>query len=274
MTRMTSTTVVPSYQVRARNLVPDSDNKIHDDDVAQRFGFSGALVPGVEVFAYAVHPFVAAWGTAFFDGGRLAVRFRRPVYDGDLVEVVAEAQPGDSAWGFRIAGADGEVRATGTAHAPLAVGDRPDASRFPVADIPADPPPADAHSLAIGTVLGTIVETATPSGCADYLAGIGETSPRYAGEGIVHPGLLLRMVNASLFRNVALGPWIHTESDCTFLGIALVGVTLSSRAIVTGLSSRNGNDYVHYDALVLADDDPVMLAHHTAIYRLGTIIAT
>jgi len=42
--------------VRARNLAPDSDNKIHDDSVAQQFGFSGALVPGVDVLAYASHP--------------------------------------------------------------------------------------------------------------------------------------------------------------------------------------------------------------------------
>lgn len=57
------TTVVP-YAVVARNIDPHADNRIHDDDVAQRFGFTGALVPGVEVFAYATSPLVAAWGPA------------------------------------------------------------------------------------------------------------------------------------------------------------------------------------------------------------------
>src|SRR5581483_4677677 len=131
-------------------------------------------------------------------------------------------------------------------------------------------PVADERSLAAGTVLGTVIEVTHPDGCAEYLTGIGETSTLYAEHGLIHQGLLLRMVNASLFRNVVLGPWIHTESDCVFLGLAAVGSTLSSRAVVTGLSSRNGNDYVHFDALVLADETPEMLAHHTAIYRLAT----
>ena len=41
------------YIVNAFNLSAASENKIHDDTVARRFGFTGALVPGVEVYAYA-----------------------------------------------------------------------------------------------------------------------------------------------------------------------------------------------------------------------------
>jgi acyl dehydratase len=266
MSRMTSTPVGSTYQVRARNLAPDSDNKIHDDDVARRFGFSGALVPGVEVFAYAVHPFVDLFAADFFTGGALSIRFRRPVYDGELLAVTAEAA--GAAWSVRVTGPDGEVRALGTGAGPTGP-PAIEVDRFATADVPAELPAADGTSLAVGTVLGTIVETALPDGCGEYLEGINETSPLYADESIVHPGLLLRMVNASLFRNVALGPWIHTKSDCTFVAPARVGATLSSRAVVTDLSSRNGNDYVHYDALVLADESPAMLVHHTAIYRLG-----
>src|SRR3954454_18776307 len=85
------TTTAP-YRVRARTLAVDSDNKIHDDDVAARLGFAGGLVPGVELFAYTVHPFVAAWGREVLDSGRLELRFRRPVYDGDEVLVTPSAE--------------------------------------------------------------------------------------------------------------------------------------------------------------------------------------
>src|SRR5207248_3651886 len=78
---------LPAHRLVARNLVPDSDNKIHDDDVARQFGFTGALVPGVEVFGYATNPPVARWGQAFLTGGRCSIRFRRPVYDGDTITV-------------------------------------------------------------------------------------------------------------------------------------------------------------------------------------------
>ena len=54
--------VPAAYEVRAFNGAAASENKIHDDTVAQRFGFRGALVPGVAVFAYMAHLPVARWG--------------------------------------------------------------------------------------------------------------------------------------------------------------------------------------------------------------------
>jgi len=46
----------------AFNTALDSENKIHDDDVARRFGFSGGLVPGVDVYAYLTWGPVSTWG--------------------------------------------------------------------------------------------------------------------------------------------------------------------------------------------------------------------
>ena len=58
-----------AYDVRAFNQAAASENKIHDDTVAQRFGFRGALVPGVTVFAYMAHQPVARWGRAWLERG-------------------------------------------------------------------------------------------------------------------------------------------------------------------------------------------------------------
>ena len=51
-----------AYRVQAYNTAHSSENKIHDDSVARRFGFSGALVPGVDVYAYMMHLPVERWG--------------------------------------------------------------------------------------------------------------------------------------------------------------------------------------------------------------------
>src|SRR6185437_14019068 len=53
------------YRVSAYNTSKFSENKIHDDTVARKFGFSGGLVPGVDVLAYMLHMPVAKWGRAF-----------------------------------------------------------------------------------------------------------------------------------------------------------------------------------------------------------------
>ena len=62
---------------------------MHDDAVARRFGFSGGLVPGVDVYAYMAHPAVARWGRDFLERGSLQARFLKPVYDGETAIVAA-----------------------------------------------------------------------------------------------------------------------------------------------------------------------------------------
>lgn len=43
-----------TYRVEAYNTAKLSENKMHDDTVAKRFGFSGGLVPGVDVMGKSV----------------------------------------------------------------------------------------------------------------------------------------------------------------------------------------------------------------------------
>src|SRR6516225_12504700 len=76
-----------TYRVSAYNTSKLSENKIHDDTVARRFGFSGGLVPGVDVMAYMMHLPVARWGRAFLARGLVEARFLKPVYDGETAEV-------------------------------------------------------------------------------------------------------------------------------------------------------------------------------------------
>jgi acyl dehydratase len=250
-----------SYELVARNIDPDADNQIHDDDVAQRYGFTGALVPGVELFAYCTSPLVAAWGVAWLSGGRLAVRFRRPVHDGETVTLSVE-ESRDGTHGLELAGPDGTTRTVATAEPP-APQQVPDLARYPTAPLP-DVPQAAPR---LGS-FGTVEQVAEPAACTAYLDAVAEPVPLYRDAGLVHPGLLLRLVNAALMDNVALGPWIHTASDCRFLGVARVGEHLAVRSVVTEMFERSGHSYVRYDALVLADERPVAEVRHEAIWRL------
>ena len=53
---------ITDHQLEAYNTSKDSDNKIHDDAIAKKFGFAGGLVPGVDVYAYLTNPVVKTWG--------------------------------------------------------------------------------------------------------------------------------------------------------------------------------------------------------------------
>src|SRR5258707_15848376 len=82
------------YHVVAFNTAKVSENKIHDDEVAKKFGFGGGLVPGVDVYAYMTHLPVERWGRAWLEHGTAECRFSKPVYDGDRVTVSASEEAG------------------------------------------------------------------------------------------------------------------------------------------------------------------------------------
>ena len=236
-------------------VIEECDNKIHSDDVARRFGFSGALVPGVELFARTTTPLVAAWGEDWLSGGRIDLRFRRPAYDGEemLVELDGER--------LAVTGPGGELRCVGAA-GPTAP--RPDLAGL--ADVPL--PPSPVADPVVGP-FGSIREPGTVAENDWYLDAIGEPLTLYRERSLAHPGLLLRLVNRLLMRNVALGPWIHTSSDCTFLGPARLPAEMIVHGRGTGVGRRGAHDEVRYDALVLAEGNPVLHVHHTALYRLA-----
>src|SRR3974390_317146 len=103
------------YQIEAFNTAKQSENKIHDDDVARRFGFKGGLVPGVEVYAYMTHLPVARWGRDWLEHGTADCRLLKPVYDGDMVSVTASETGGGL--DLRLE-SHGELCATGQAGLP------------------------------------------------------------------------------------------------------------------------------------------------------------
>jgi acyl dehydratase len=253
-----------AYEVLAHNLSAHSENKIHDDTVARRFGFTGALVPGVEVYAYACHPAVRRWGRAWLERGTAECRFQSPVYDGDRVAVEA-TEVGD---GIALTVRRGEALcATGQAALPAAAAP-PDPAAWPWRAPPAIRPPASEESLARGMVLGTSPLEVTPALAADYLAAVREADPIYTREGLVHPGQVLRLCNQALVQNVVLGPWIHVGSRVRNLAAARVGQSLTARARVTDNSERKGHRFVELDVLVV-DGAGAAVAQvlHTAIWR-------
>ena len=246
-------TVAP-YVVVARNIDPDSDNAIHADDVAQEHGFSGALVPGVDLFGLATSPLVSAWGQSWLASGRIDLRFRRPVYDGEALTVALDGAA------LTVTGPDGVVRCVGSAG--------PDGGSQVGAYDDVLLPSVLAPDPVVGP-LGTVREAGTASYNEEYADALGEPLALYRDASLAHPGLLLRLVNLLLMRNVALGPWVHTASSCRFLGVAHLPAELTVQGKVTELFRRGCHDYVRYDALVLADDRPVLEVDHTAIYRLS-----
>jgi hypothetical protein len=257
-----------TYSVEAYNISHASENKIHDDAVAQKLGFAGGLVPGVEVFAYACHPVVRRWGRTWLERGQMQCRFLKPVYDGRIANVTAEDAEGGL--DLKVA-SEGVLCATGHASLPDRAPSPPalDSYQVRAPSAAAKRPPADQASLATGTWFGIAPVEVTSTYIADYARDIREADPLYVDAGIVHPGQLLRLCNLILRENVVLPPWIHTGSKLTNFRAASLGDVLTARGRVTDNYERKGHRLVDLDVLIIANGKTaVAQVAHTAVYQL------
>ncbi len=252
------------YRVQAYNTARQSENKMHDDTVAKRFGFSGGLVPGVDVMAYMMHLPVSKWGRAFLERGLIEARFVKPVYDGETAEISGAESEG--AISIEVESSGG-LCATGTASLPASA---PSVSIADFVDIAAvtERKPVSETSYKLGKWLGTAPRAWAGDAAQEYLRDVRESDAIYAREGLGHPGLLQRVMNRVLVDNAILGPWIHVGSRMQLLGAARSGDELTARAKVTGNYEKKGHRFVEFDALVVGNGR-VPLAHcqHIAIYQ-------
>lgn len=255
--------------VRARNLEPDSDNRIHSDDVARDFGFRGGLVPGITTYAYMCRLPAERWGEAWLASGSMTAKFVAPVYDGD--DIVVSVRGEGSGLALEVANREGVVCAVGTATLDGGHGDPPEPDQYPVAPLPLERPPATREVVEALDVLGTVRRGFHCDRAPEFLEAIGDDLDLY--ERLAHPGWLIYDANQALAQNVALGPWIHVASDVRHWSTLRDGESLWTRGRVARVFDRNGHEFVELDLLMTAGDAPdarvVWQVRHRAIYRIA-----
>jgi len=75
------------FHVCAVNTAADSENRIHNDQVAAEYGFREGLVPGVTVYGYMASAAIERLGIDWLHRGSMDVRFFQPFYDGEDVAI-------------------------------------------------------------------------------------------------------------------------------------------------------------------------------------------
>lgn len=256
------------YHVRAHNTATASENRIHDDATAARYGFRGGLVPGVTIYGYMTVPVVERFGRAWLERGAMQVRFMQPVYEGDDVTVKAVADA-SSKLSLTAERGDGIVYAVATATISESQ-PTPSISDYPLASLPADDerPVAARDSFIIGAALGTLRETLNLKDTS-RLDRLDERLAIYRGEApLAHPVALLELSNHLLMRNFKLGPWIHVASELVNYDAAYDTEVIEARGRITDCFERKGHEFVVLDVLLTAGGNRVIQqVRHTAIYR-------
>jgi len=258
---------LPCYEVIAENYGADHANKIHSDDGAGRYGFAGALVPGVGLYAYMTRPVVDALGREWLERGVMSAKFIKPVYDGERVQARATIAHNDPIeLKLELFNPSGILCAIGSAGLPNP-STAPDPSEYPFR-APDQLRPASIASFSIGDALGSIEFDLDLKGeMPKFLDNVAETSPIY--DSICHPAFWIAQANEILMRNIALGPWIHTASDVRHYALARDGERLSLRGRVIDLYERHGHELIVAALGLFGEKDrPIAHIKHTAIIKL------
>ena len=270
-----------SWKVIAHNRAKDSENKIHDDRVARKYGFRGGLVPGVTVHGYLSHPAVEAWGVPWLERGLASVFLKQPVYEEEELCVETEAQSA-SRYRAEVRGADGTVRAYGTVSCPdhdsreipQELAAPPVYREDPLVDSDVERPDATREALETLRCRGMRALPARfdrDSEISLYTRDPNEMPAMLRPDegGFASPAYTLGLANWILAANVRLGPWIHVESEVLNHAAIPAGSRLVVEARVLELFERGGHELVDLDVSgFIEPDTPAFQARHRAIYRL------
>jgi len=263
--------VIPqSYDGEALNTAPDSENRIHSDEVARQYGFEGGLVPGVTVSAYALQPAVDAWGMDWLTRGRGTVVVKKPLYDQRSFRV--EVRSADEVqYEAELTDSTGRLCATVNASLPADPGPRP-TRRGDGSVVDRAPATREGVEQLRQRGMGALkviwdqgvpmtAYTRDPSKMPELL--------RMDGGGFANSSFLLGLTNWIFAANVSLGLWVHLEAKFQHYAPVPKGSELFVEAQVVDLFGKKGHEFVDVDvAAFLPNNAPVLSARLRAIYKL------
>ncbi|MEM6706726.1 MAG: hypothetical protein AAF690_28730 [Acidobacteriota bacterium] len=250
----------------AHNFAVSSENKIHDDAVAATYGFEGGLVPGVGVFGYLSRPVLDLWGDPWLESGSIEAKFLRPTYDGDRVRAVA--RPDGEELALELFDSKAQLCAVGKARRSVEEDTEPS---FAPAQMPKPRWPPIAAHVPMGHAVGSLelgdLAAGSPAGVVDRYR---DDHPRYAADQAdvrLHPAFFPDQANTLLAANVALGPWIHTESRLRFLEAPRPAADLRLQGVVAGATEKRGHEIVTLELEFVTEGRATARLTHTAIVQ-------
>ena len=254
-----------AYQVVARNYSEASENRIHSDDVAKRYGFEGALVPGVAVFGYMTHPLVERFGERWLGQSVNSVRFLKPAYDGDRLSVTLEET--DRGFCARCRNDDGVLLAELISDLPDVMPAPESRTVFDGAAKRHDRVVMDWDSVVPNQPFEPWHWQITEDGNRTYSERVSDDQPVYRTA--AHPHWLLGVANQALVREYVMPAWIHVGSEIRFRNLLKPGDTVEVHAVPLEKWERKGHQFVKLYVTYQRDSQLTTEIFHTAIFRLA-----
>ena len=255
------------HQPIAINHSHTSENRIHSDDVARAYGFTGALVPGVAVFGHMTYPLTHDLGLDWLGHSRVELRLLKPAYHGDRLSVPL-TKTADHTYRVECHNAARVLLAQLTVDVPQTL--PPVDPRAQIPGSAKQPPRVEISWDAIDIDVPFVPVTWTP-GVAEnqrYCDELSDDLPAYRA-GAVHPHLIQHWCNQMLVRRFVLPAWIHVGTQMTFRRRLEVGNTIDVRAIPIEKWEHKGHEFIKLYLAFVVDGQAAVEALHTAIYKVA-----
>ena len=260
----------PIHIVNTQNVSLNSENKIHDDAEAKKYGFNGGLVPGTVVYGHMTYPLVSHYGIGWLTENVGHLKLFKPAYEGDKLTIKTdEPEEGHhlatvhcyNALDVELAkletGMPGTLPAVGTwaGMAPAA----PSAERTPISW----------DAVVINQPLREYAWTPTEKDQETWCHAVSDLLPIYrSNDSPVHPGLILQAANHVLSRHYILKPWIHMESRIVTRSALRVGKAVSVRAAPVEKWEKNGHQFLKLYVCMLSGGKVAVEVQHSAIFQV------
>ncbi len=249
-----------AYQVVARNFSTSSENRMHSDEIASRYGFRGALVPGVAIYGHLVKPFVDQFGAPWLGDSSLEVKLIKPTYHGDQLNIAWT----DASQGVAATNQNGELVALIASHA--------------VTELPEDlglegdmkvpgRPEICWDNVCVGEVFSPRALKLSGQENKRYCDEIDDDDALYQTH--IHPHYLLSLANEALMQEYVMPAWIHVKSKITHRSALRVGNEVLLRSVVTDRRERKGHQFITFHLTFWQNERVAVDIEHHAIFRIA-----
>lgn len=263
----------PAYTGVVRNHAISHENRIHSDEIAEKFGFEGALVPGVTVFGLTSIPLTAEQGAHWLCGNTLHTRFLKPAYHNDTLDVFTTSQHNSTT--ASCMNAKGVLLCTldvvpGVATPQL------DELSFDLASTPFAAtrnarPEMTWDNLHLDTPFPVRPWNPTQTENAQFAAEVDDIHEAFAtnANALVHPHLLLSQANKVLVDEFEMPAWIHVGSEVRLHAPLMASRDYRVFAKPVNKWKHKGHEFVTVYMAFELNGSAITEVLHTAIYRIA-----
>jgi len=270
-----SKTVAPQ-QILAFNDAEASENKIHSDDIATRYGFKGALVSGVNLFGYLTQSLVRCYGADWLERGIMDVVFLKPAFAEELLSIRTETLGSESSKRNHLSCLYNESDQLLAKLESWLPDQLPEPSEHlekcsASAGAVEARPEISWDEIKLLQSAPAYLWTPDSSENEAHVEIQRDQSALYKGDNAyLQPYLILKTCNKALMNMFVMPAWIHTGSKLVLRRPLRVGQNISVRCMPIDKWERRGHQFIKLYIAMLVDDELALEVEHSAIFRIAS----